>query len=163
MPGHWEGDLIKGARNRSAIGTLVERTTRSVLLARMDGRDAASAYQGFTKKLRQVPRPATENADLRSRQRDGGTRAVAVGAPPLDPGVLCRSAQPPGNAGPTRILMACCASTCRRAPICRGYTQRELNAIGHRLNMRPRKCLRFATPLEVYAQLRHHSPVALGT
>ncbi len=43
-----------------------------------------------------------------------------------------------------------------------GYTQRELNAIAHRLNTRPRKCLDFATPLEVYAQLRHHSPVALG-
>ena len=44
-----------------------------------------------------------------------------------------------------------------------GYTQRELNAIAHRLNTRPRKCLHFATPLEVFAQLRHHSPVALGT
>jgi IS30 family transposase len=44
-----------------------------------------------------------------------------------------------------------------------GYTQRELNAIAHRLNTRPRKCLRFATPLEVYAQLGHHSPVARGT
>ena len=43
------------------------------------------------------------------------------------------------------------------------YTQRELNAIAHRLNTRPRKCLHFATPLEVYAHLRHYSPVALGT
>ena len=43
------------------------------------------------------------------------------------------------------------------------YTQRELNTIAHRLNTRPRKCLNFATPLEVYAQLRHYSPVALGT
>jgi len=44
-----------------------------------------------------------------------------------------------------------------------GYTQRELNAIAHRLNTRPRKCLLWATPLEVFTQLRHHSPVALGT
>ena len=44
-----------------------------------------------------------------------------------------------------------------------GYTQRELNAIAHRLNTRPRKCLNCATPLEVYAHLRHHSPIALGT
>ena len=45
-----------------------------------------------------------------------------------------------------------------------GYnTQRELNAIAYRLNTRPRKCLTFATPLEVYAHVRHHSPVALGT
>jgi IS30 family transposase len=44
-----------------------------------------------------------------------------------------------------------------------GYTQRELSAIAHRLSTRPRKCLNFATPLEVYAPLRHHSPAALGT
>ena len=44
-----------------------------------------------------------------------------------------------------------------------GYTQRELNVIAHRLNTHPRKCLNVATPLEVYAHLRHHSLVALGT
>ena len=44
-----------------------------------------------------------------------------------------------------------------------GDTHRELNVIAHRLNTLPRTCLNFATPLEVYAQLRHHSPVALGT
>lgn len=44
-----------------------------------------------------------------------------------------------------------------------GDTQRELNAIAHRLNTRPRKCLNFATPLEVFTQLHHQSPIALGT
>ena len=56
MPGHWEGDLIKGAYNRSAVGTLVERSSRYVLLAKMDGTEAQSALEGFTRILRHVPR-----------------------------------------------------------------------------------------------------------
>lgn len=57
VSGHWEGDLLKGARNGSAVGTLVERMTPLVLLTRMDGTDAASADRGFTKKLQSVPAP----------------------------------------------------------------------------------------------------------
>lgn len=54
-PGHWEGDLIKGAGNRSAVGTLVERKSRYVVLARMDGTGAEAALEAFTRKLRQIP------------------------------------------------------------------------------------------------------------
>ena len=55
VPGHWEGDFIKGAGNRSAVGTLVERTSRYVVLARMAGTDAEAALDGFSRKLRRIP------------------------------------------------------------------------------------------------------------
>jgi len=43
------------------------------------------------------------------------------------------------------------------------FSQHQLNAIARRLNTRPRKCLDFATPLEVFQQLHHHPSVALGS
>lgn len=57
MPGHWEGDLIKGANNRSAVGVLVERSTRLVLLCRMPDSTAESALVAFTAKLNQIAAP----------------------------------------------------------------------------------------------------------
>lgn len=55
LPGHWEGDFIKGACNRSAVGVLVERKTRFVVLCRMDGCTAADAVAGFTRQMKKLP------------------------------------------------------------------------------------------------------------
>jgi IS30 family transposase len=161
VPGHWEGDLIKGARNGSAVGTLVERTTRLVLLARMEGTDATSAREGCTKKLRHVPallrktltydrgKEMAEHAQLAQR-----LNIRVFFADPYSP--WQRGTNENTNGGLLRQYLP-------KGTDLSGYTQRELNAIAHRLNTRPRKCLNFATPLEVYAELRPHSPVALGT
>ena len=57
MPGHWEGDFIKGAANKSSVGVLVERSSRLVLLARMEDATAAAALAGFTVKLNSIAAP----------------------------------------------------------------------------------------------------------
>ena len=53
--GHWEADLIKGAGNRSAVATLVERTSRLVMLAKMPDASAASALEALTAMLNRIP------------------------------------------------------------------------------------------------------------
>ena len=58
VPGHWEADLIKGASNRSAVATLVERTSRLVMLAKMPDASAASALEALTAMLNRIPEPS---------------------------------------------------------------------------------------------------------
>ncbi|MDH5668087.1 MAG: IS30 family transposase [Nitrospira sp.] len=159
VPGHWEGDLLKGARNGSAVGTLVERTTRLVILARMEGTDATSARMGFTKKLRHVPallrKTLTYDRGKEMAEHEQLAQRLAIQIFFADPHAPWQRGSNENTNGLLRQYLP-------KGTDLSGYTQRELNAIAHRLNTRPRKCLNFATPLEVYAQLRHHSPVALG-
>lgn len=57
VPSHREADPIKGAGNRSAVGTLMERTTRLLMLDHMSDASTASALAGFTAALNQVSEP----------------------------------------------------------------------------------------------------------
>ena len=160
VPGHWEDDRIRGARNGSAVGTLVERTTRLVILARMTGTDARSAREGFTKKLRHVPALLRQTLTYdRGKEMAEHERLAAR----LAIRIFFADPYSPWQRGTNENTNGLLRQYLPKGTDLSGYTQRELNAIAHRLNTRPRKCLDFATPLEVYAHLRHHSPVALGT
>lgn len=55
IPGHYEGDLILGAGNRSAVGVLVERTTRYTFLCHLPQKDATSVREAFERKLSALP------------------------------------------------------------------------------------------------------------
>ena len=55
VPGHWEGDLIKGAFKRSGVGTVVERKTRYLILSKMRGSTAKAALEGFTRQMKRLP------------------------------------------------------------------------------------------------------------
>ena len=55
VPGHWEGDLVVGPGHRSALGTLVERKTRLVLLVPLKQKDAVSVREAFAKAIQRVP------------------------------------------------------------------------------------------------------------
>ena len=160
VPGHWEGDRMKGARHGSTVGTRVARTTRLVLLVKMEGTDARSARQGFTKTLRHVPalrrKTLTYDRGNESAEHEQLAQRLALQIFFADP-------YSPWQRGTNENTNGLLRQYLPKGTDLSGYTQRELNAIAHRLNTRPRKCLDFATPLEVFTQLRHHSPVALGT
>jgi hypothetical protein len=116
IPGHWEGDLIKGEGNRSSVGTLVERTTRFVVLAKMDNAGTRSVVDSFSAVLNRQP------AALRkSMTYDQGREMHDHKSAPIAP--ACRSTlqtrTAPGSAAPMKIPTACCASTCPKGQTCR--------------------------------------------
>ena len=75
VPGHWEGDLIIGAGNKSAIGTLVERSTRFVMLLHLpDGHGADQVAAAMTAAMGELPAPSAPVADLGPGQGDGRSR-----------------------------------------------------------------------------------------
>ena len=115
VPGHWEGDLITGSRNKSAIGTLVERTTRFTILPHLpDGHDAEHARQAIIDKMQHLPRLLRnsltwdQGAELALRKRIGASLDMAVH--------FCDPPPPRGSAAPTRTPTGSCASTSPKAP-----------------------------------------------
>jgi len=162
VPGHWEGDLIKGAGNRSAVGTLVERTRRYVILARMDGCGAGAALEGFARKLRRVPACARKTLTYdpgkemaRHAELARRVRIRVCFADPHSPW------QRPSNENANGLIR----EYLPKGMDLSGVSQAELNAIAKRLNNRPRKVLGFETPAEAFQReiLNLTNRVALQT
>ena len=61
VPGHWEGDLLMGRRHASALGTLVERTTRFTLLVPLRAKDAPGVRRAFAREMRTLPAQLTKS------------------------------------------------------------------------------------------------------
>jgi len=94
VPGHWEGDLIKGARNRSQVGTLVERTTLFTVLAHMQDATALGAANAFSTVLNKVD--AQMRLSLTYDQGREMAAHLALDSYHRDAGVFCAPAQPLG-------------------------------------------------------------------
>src|SRR5512143_1901913 len=92
VPGHWEGDLVKGAFNRSSVGTLVERKTRFVVLCKMDGNTAEAALEGFTRPMKRLPAALRKSMTYGPRQRVG--LSPGAGPPPQDRHLVRRPTRP---------------------------------------------------------------------
>ena len=148
VPGHWEGDLIKGARNQSSVGTLVERTSRLVLLARMTAATAEAALEGFTEILNRVHAPMRKTLTYdqgkeMSRHKDL-TAATGVTVYFADP-------HSPWQRGSNENTNGLLRQYLPKGTDLSGLTRDELDAIAWKLNTRPRKIHGFRSPIEVYA------------
>mgnify|MGYP003336567527 CR=1 FL=1 len=157
VPGHWEGDLIKGKANKSCIGTLVERTTRLVLLARMDGGDAEAALAGFERILSRVHAPMRKTLTY-----DRGKEMARHKELTERTGVQVYFADPhsPWQRGSNENTNGLLRQYFPKGTDLSRFTQDELDAVAWEMNCRPRKTLGWMSPFEAYAKSLGLGPFA---
>ena len=150
VPGHWEGDLIKGAGNRSSIGTLVERKTGFVVLARMTSAQATDVLEGFAQAFAGVPKVLCKTMTY-----DQGKEMSYHAALTRRTGLAIYFADPhsPWQRGSNENTNGLLRQYLPKGENLAVYSQDQLNEIALRLNTRPRRRLDWRTPLEVYTEI----------
>lgn len=149
LPGHWEGDFIKGAFNRSALGTRVEPKTRFVILCKMDGCDAASALEGFTRQLQKLPaflrESLTDDRGSEMARHEDLARRLNIDVWFADPYAPWQRGRNENTNGLIRRYLP-------KGMDPSTVSQYKLNQIAGLLNGRPRKILGWRTPNEALAE-----------
>ena len=152
VPGHWEGDLIVGAYNRSAIGTLVERTSRYTVLVHLDGPSRADSLRDqLVIIFKDLPEPMRRSLtwDQGSEMCHHHTVAEATGMPVF----FCHAGMPwqrPSNENTNGLLR----DYFPKGTNLRVYTAADLARVSNELNRRPRKTLGWQTPHDLFATLQ---------
>jgi IS30 family transposase len=150
VPGHWEGDFIKGARNASAIGTAVERTSRFVLLTQMNGCTATRALEGFTRRFNGVI-PELRKSFTYDRGSEMARHLELTAATGM-PVYFCEPYSP-WQRGSNENTNGLVRQFLPKGMDLSTVTPQKLAYIEAMLNDRPRKVLGFRTPREVYTEL----------
>ena len=165
VPGHWEGDLIKGAQSRSAVGTLVERTTL-VHGARQGGqRQCRIGGEGLRPCAQSDCGAEASLDDLRSGQSNGG--ALATDSRDGREDVLC-DPHSPWQRGINENTNGLLRQYLPKGSDLSVFLQEALDAIAWTLNTRPRKSRNFKCPAQLFTPdafdfKQHHAAlVALG-
>jgi transposase, IS30 family len=158
FPGHWEGDLIKGAANASAVGTLVERTSRLLMLIKLPEfkpASAANVMQAFSDKLLGIAQPMRQ-----SMTYDQGREMAMHKELSKRTGVAVYFCDPhsPWQRGSNENTNGLVRQYLPKGTDLSGYSQEQLDAIADQINNRPRKGLGVRSPLAVYRELLLNSP-----
>lgn len=154
IPGHWEGDLVMGARNQSALGTLVERKTRFVILVPLKAHDARSVRQAMVRNIRHLPEHLR-----RSMTYDQGKEMAEHEQFTIDSKMQVYFADPhsPWMRGTNENTNGLVRDFFPKGTDFSKVTTRQIRRVQHMLNERPRETLNWSTPKDAFAnELDNH-------
>ena len=150
IPGHWEGDLIVGKGHKSAIGTLVERTTRTVILVPLKKKDAFSVRKAFEKEIKKLPKQMKQSLTydrgmemFEHKLFTEHTKMQVYFADPYSPW------QRGTNENTNGLLRQYFPKGTDLSLI----PKKEIKRVQRQLNARPRKVLGYRTPYESFNSL----------
>jgi IS30 family transposase len=150
IPGHWEGDLIIGKGNRSAIGTLVERSSRYVMLVHLpDGRTAENVRVALTRQLSKLP------AELRRTLTwDQGKEMAEHARFSVDTKIDVFFCDPhsPWQRGSNENTNGLLRQYFPKNADLNTFTRADLVSVARQLNSRPRQTLGWMKPCEVFSR-----------
>jgi transposase, IS30 family len=151
LPGHWEGDLIVGRNNRSAIGTLVERATGWTVLVHLpDGYKPDQLREPLTRRLLQLPAPLRRSLtwDQGPEMRDWKEVAAAAGVD-----IYFCDPHSPWQRGVNENTNGLLRQYFPKGTDLSVHSREDLERVAAELNDRPRKRLGFHKPIELIGPL----------
>jgi IS30 family transposase len=151
VPGHWEGDLIIGKNSNSAVGTLVERSTRYVMLLHLPADHSAETVRAaMTAKIATLPAHL-----MRSITWDQGTEMAQHHRFSIDTGVAIYFCDPhsPWQRGSNENTNGLLRQWLPKGTDLSHHSETDLDTIAHKLNNRPRQTLQWMKPSQRLAQL----------
>jgi len=159
IPGHWEGDLIMGSKiSNSALGTLVERTTRYALLVPLEKHDAYTVRTEFAKAVKRIPRYLKKTLTY-----DRGTEIAQHKLFTANTKIQVYLADPhsPWQRGTNENTNGLIRQYFPKGIDFNQIKKQEIKDVQDELNDRPRKTLKFLKPDEVFSKLLINRDFAL--